>query len=101
MMNSKSLKHFVMMVMALVSLMGSQLSFAASQQGIPAFDITKFSDFLKDSKDVGMSRPGNNERNWTDASCQQACRDAGCLSYQYIASKGGGTCTCSNCNYGG
>lgn len=101
MMNRKSFKSFVMMVMALVSLLGSQLSFAESQQAMPAFDATKFSDFLKNSRDFGMSRPSNNERNWTDASCQQACRDAGCLSYQYIASKGGGTCTCSNCSYGG
>jgi len=99
MMNSKSFKHFVMMVMALVSLMGSQLSFAASQQEVPAFDVARFSDFLKGNKDIGMSHPNNSIKNWTDASCQQACQAAGCSGYQYIYSKGGGTCTCSGCSY--
>lgn len=99
MMNRKSLKTFMMMVMALVSLLGSQLSFAASQGGDSGFDVARFADFLKDKGEKEMSRPANNQRQWTDASCQQACRDAGCTGYQYIGSKGGGSCTCSGCAY--
>lgn len=37
---------------------------------------------------------------WTDASCKQACLDAGCKSYQYIGRpSGGGSCTCSHCSW--
>lgn len=39
-------------------------------------------------------------RNWTDATCKQACLDAGCKTYQFIGnSSGGGSCTCSNCSW--